>query len=146
MARLIVSLTLAVALLPLGAAERRVPTIDDLLNLKSIGGAQISPDGSRVVYTQTEADFGQDAFVTQLWMADVKSGQATQLTRGQKSSTAPQWSPDGAWIAFLSPRVEDRNQVFAISPGGGEAIQVTKSATAVSGFDWRPTPARSKAS
>jgi dipeptidyl aminopeptidase/acylaminoacyl peptidase len=137
-ARLIVSLTLAVALLPLGAAERRVPTIDDLLNLKSIGGAQISPDGSRIVYTQTEADFAQDAFVTQLWMADVKSGQTTQLTRGQKSSTAPQWSPDGNWIAFLSPRVEDRNQVFAINPGGGEAIQLTKSATAVSGFAWAP--------
>jgi dipeptidyl aminopeptidase/acylaminoacyl peptidase len=136
--RLIVSLTLALAFLPLRAAERRVPTIDDLLNLKTIGGAQISPDGSRVVYTQTEADFGQDAFVTQLWMADVRSGQTTQLTRGQKSSTAPQWSPDGRWIAFMSPRAEDRNQVFAINPGGGEAIQVTKSATPVSGFAWAP--------
>jgi dipeptidyl aminopeptidase/acylaminoacyl peptidase len=137
-ARLIVSLTLALAFLPLGAAERRVPTIDDLLNLRSIGGAEISPDGTRVVYTQTEADLGQDAFVTQVWLADVASGRTTQLTRGQKSSTAPRWSPDGNWIAFLSPRVEDKNQVFAINPGGGEAIQLTKSATAVSGFTWAP--------
>ena len=91
MVRCIVPLTLVLAILPLGAAERRVPTIDDLLNLKTIGGPQISPDGARVVYTQTEADFAQDAFVTQLWIADVKSGQTTQLTRGQKSSTAPQW-------------------------------------------------------
>jgi len=137
-ARFIVSLTLVLAILPLGAAERRVPTIDDLLNLKTIGGPQISPDGARVVYTQTEADFAQDAFVTQLWMADVKSGQTTQLTRGQKSSAAPQWSPDGKWIAFTSSRVDEKNQLFVISPSGGEAIQMTKSDTAVSGFIWAP--------
>jgi dipeptidyl aminopeptidase/acylaminoacyl peptidase len=137
-ARFIVSLTLALAFLPLGAAERRVPTVDDLLNLKSIGGAQISPDGTRVVYTQTEADFGQDAFVTQLWMADARSGQTTQLTRGQKSSSGPQWSPDGKWIGFTSPRADDKNQVFVIDPRGGEAIQLTKSETAVSGFVWAP--------
>ena len=119
MARLIVSLTLALAILPLGAAERRVPTIDDLLNLKTIGSPQISPDGARVVYTQTEADFAQDAFVTQVWMVDVKSGQPTQLTRGQKSSAAPQWSPDGKWIAFTSSRADDKNQLFVISPSGG---------------------------
>jgi Tol biopolymer transport system component len=137
-ARFIVSLTLALAFLPLGAAERRVPTIDDLLNLKSIGSPQISPDGARIVYTQTEADFAQDAFVTQLWMADVKTGQTTQMTRGQKSSTGPQWSPDGKWIAFTSSRVDDKNQLFVINPSGGEAIQITKSETAVSGFIWAP--------
>ena len=74
MARFITSLTLILSFLPAGAAERRVPTIDDLLNLKSIGGAQISPDGTRIVYTQTEADFTQDAFVTQVWLADVQVG------------------------------------------------------------------------
>jgi dipeptidyl aminopeptidase/acylaminoacyl peptidase len=137
-ARFIVSLALVLATLPLGAAERRVPTIDDLLTLKTIGSPQISPDGARVVYTQTEADFAQDAFVTQLWMADVKTGQATQLTRGQKSSTAPQWSPDGKWIAFTSSRADDKNQLFVISPNGGEAIQITKSDTAVAGFTWAP--------
>ena len=130
MARFITSLTLILSFLPLGAAERRVPSIDDLLNLKSIGGSQISPDGTRIVYTQTEADFTQDAFVTQVWMADVKSGETTQLTRGEKSSTGPQWSPDGRWIAFASARAGDRNQLFVIDPRGGEAIQVTKSETA----------------
>jgi hypothetical protein len=43
---------------------RHVPTIDELLTLKAIGGAQISPDGQWVAYTVTNADFKQDAFVT----------------------------------------------------------------------------------
>ena len=138
MSRLIASLTLILSLLPLAAAERRVPTVDDLLTIKSIGGPQISPDGTRVVFTQTEADFKQDAFVTQLWLADVKSGGTLQLTRGDKSSNNPQWSADGKWIAFTSPRAGDRNQLFLIDPRGGEAIQLTKSDTAINSFSWAP--------
>ena len=138
MSRLIASLTLIMSLLPLSAAERRVPTVDDLLTIKSIGGPQISPDGTRVVFTQTEADFKQDAFVTQLWLADVKSGGTLQLTRGDKSSNNPQWSGDGKWIAFTSARAGDRNQLFLIDPRGGEAIQITKSETAINSFSWAP--------
>lgn len=40
----------------------RVPTVEDLMNLKSAGGARISPDGTRVAYTVTETDFEQDAY------------------------------------------------------------------------------------
>ena len=43
--------------------SRHVPTIDELLTIKSIGGAQVSPDGKLVAYTVTNADFKQDAFV-----------------------------------------------------------------------------------
>ena len=57
MARFITSLTLILSFLPAGAAERRVPSIDDLLNLESIGSPQLSPDGTRIVFTQTRADF-----------------------------------------------------------------------------------------
>src|SRR5205814_7797670 len=53
-----------------------------------------------------------------------------------KSSTNPRWSPDGQWLAFLSNRQEDKNQIFSISPEGGEAVQLTKSETAVSNFAW----------
>ena len=45
------------------AATTRVPTIDDLLTIKTVGGAQISPDGKWVAYTVSETDFAQDAYV-----------------------------------------------------------------------------------
>src|SRR6476620_4321441 len=114
-----------------------VPTIDDLLTIKSIGGSQISPDGKWVAYTVTNADFKQDAFVTQIWLADTAgNGRILQLTRGEKSSTNPRWSPDGEWLAFTSNRIEDKNQIFVINPAGGEAVQLTKSETAISNFAW----------
>ncbi|MDX6498386.1 MAG: hypothetical protein QOG23_1646 [Blastocatellia bacterium] len=114
----------------------RVPTIDDLLTIKSVGGTQISPDGKWVAYTVGYGDFKQDAFINQIWLAPADSGKPFQLTRGEKSSTSPRWSPDGQWLAFLSNRLEDKNQIFVISPLGGEAQQLTKSETAISNFSW----------
>ena len=117
---------------------RRVPTIDDLLALEAVGAVQLSPDGSRVAYTVSRADFGEDAFVTQIWLVPTTGGEPLQLTRGSKSATSPRWSPDGRWLAFSSTRAGDKSQVFVIRPEGGEAVQVTKAATDVSGFEWSP--------
>jgi dipeptidyl aminopeptidase/acylaminoacyl peptidase len=133
---------LVVASLPLASphalAQRRVPSIDDLLSIKGVGAARISPDGTRVAYTVTSPDFEQDAFVTHVWVVTVADGERAQLTRGPKSATGPQWSPDGRWLAFTSSRAGDKNQVFAIRPDGGEAVQLTKIETGVNAFAWSP--------
>jgi dipeptidyl aminopeptidase/acylaminoacyl peptidase len=120
------------------AQVKRIPTVEDLMGLKSAGGARISPDGTKVAYTVTETDFDQDAYITQIWLADVSTGQTLQLTRGKKSSSGPDWSPDGRWLAFTSPRVDDKSQIFLINPTAGEAVQLTKSETGVNGFSWSP--------
>ncbi len=117
-------------------AGRHVPTIDELLTIKSVGGAQIAPDGKWVAYTVGYGDFKQDAFVTQIWLAEVDTGRTVQLTRGEKSSSNPKWSPDGQWLAFTSNRLEDKNQIFVINPAGGEAVPLTKSETAIGNFAW----------
>jgi dipeptidyl aminopeptidase/acylaminoacyl peptidase len=120
-------------------ASRHVPTVDELLTIKSVSGAQISPDGKWVAYTVSTGDFKQDAFVTQIWLVEVGStvgNRNVQLTRGEKSSTNPKWSPDGEWLAFTSNRLEDKNQIFVISPAGGEAVQLTRSETPINNFAW----------
>ena len=128
---------LALLLMVSGAlAQSRVPTLDDLITLKTIGGTQISPDGKWIAYTVSNGDFKQDAFVTQLWLVNTADGKSVQLTRADKSSTNPRWSPDGQWLAFLSNRIEDKNQIFLIDPSGGEARQLTKSETAINTFAW----------
>ncbi len=132
------ALTLAVACAVGAIAQPKVPTVDDLINVRSIGGSRISPDGKWVAYTVTEADWKQDAFVTQIWLVNTSGGEPFQLTRGEKSAGGAQWSPDGQWIAFSTNRVGDKNQIFAIRPNGGEAVQLTKSENGVGGFLWSP--------
>jgi len=122
----------------LSLAPAGVPTIDDLLNLKSIGGAAISPDGKYVAYSVTQADFDQDASVSQIWVAETASGRWWQLTRGKKSSGQARWSPDSTWLGFTSSREGDKNQIFVIRPDGGEGLQLTKVETAVGSFRWSP--------
>lgn len=114
----------------------RVPTVNDLLLIKSAGGSRTSPDGNWVAYSVSETDFKQDAYVSQIWLANSSTGESLQLTRGEKSSSNPQWSPDGSWLAFASTRVGDKSQLYVIRPNGGEAIELTKSETGIGGFEW----------
>lgn len=133
------ALALAFAIVPAAARAQQAPhapTIDDLLAVRTAGGPRISPDGRRVAYLVTGADFAQNAFVSQLWVADAASGTRVQLTRGEKSVQSPEWSPDGTWIAFVSRRGGDTPQLFAIHPDGGEAVQLTKGDVGVGGYAW----------
>ncbi len=102
-----------------------------------------------VVYEMTETNWKENAYVTHLWIADVQSGRAFQLTRGNKSSDNAAWSPDGRWIAFLTEREvppaekkekdeskPDARQIWLISPLGGEAWMLTKHGAKIDSFRW----------
>lgn len=117
-------------------AQKQTPSVDDLLNVKSIGGARISPNGKYVAYNISETDWKQDAFTSQLWLAETASGKTFQLTRGEKSVNDAQWDPSGEYLAFSSNRVGDKSQIFLIRPDGGEAQQLTKAENGVNGFSW----------
>ena len=139
------------------------PTIDQLLSLKSVGRPRVSPDGKLVAYEVTETDWKENAYVTQLWMADVQTGRTFQLTRGKKSSDGAQWSPDGRWLAFTTEReggavapLADKDgkkdekkdaekpaetkptarQIWLISLLGGEAWLLTKHGAGIGTFRW----------
>jgi dipeptidyl aminopeptidase/acylaminoacyl peptidase len=129
---------IAILLLASAGLWGGVPTVDDLLNLKSAGGAAISPDGKLVAYGVEETDWEQDAFVRHIWLADTNTGRTWQLTRGKKGSGGAAWSPDSQWLAFTSSREGGKSQIFAIRPDGGEAVQLTKSETGVNSFRWSP--------
>ena len=132
---------LALALIgsPAVATEKGcVPTIDDLLTIKSVGSVAISPDGKWVAYTVSQTDFKVDAFINHIWIADPATGRRYQLTRGEKSAGNMAWSPDSQWLAFTTDRVGDKNQIFAIPPDGGEAVRLTKLETGVQNFKWSP--------
>ena len=121
-----------------GQSGRYAPTIDQLLSLKSVGAPRMSPDGHRVAYLMTSTDWQQDAFVSQLWIHDLRTSATQQLTRHDAGVSQVQWSPDGRWISFLSSRIEQKNQVWAMPIDGGEPLRLTSAAGGVSAFAWRP--------
>ena len=115
----------------------KVPSFEEVLSLQSLGTPVISPDGRHMAYTVRSTDWAKNSYDTEIWLA--KEGQEPfQLTRNPKgSSSNPQWSPDGQWLAFTSSR-GDKNQLFVISPHGGEAIVLTKEEEGIGGYRWSP--------
>src|SRR6266704_1619040 len=134
---------------PAKAPPSMTPTIDQSLEWTSVFNPKISPDGKRVVYEVQKANWEENAFDRNLWIADVATGESHALTSAKKSSTNPAWSPDGKWIAFLSDRPaqitgtpDGKKQLYVISADGGEAQQLTKTENDVNAFDWAPDSKR----
>src|SRR5216110_2413105 len=71
------------------------PSVDQILSLTRAGSPEISPDGRFVAYTVRETNWDDNAYETEIWLADARSGATRQLTNAKKSSQAPAWSPDG---------------------------------------------------
>ncbi len=121
---------------------KKLLTAMDLMKINSVGNPRLSPDGSRVAYTVGEVRMEKDKewkTVSQVWVIPTSGGPARQYTRGDKSATAPKWSPDGTMIAFLSDREKDgERQVWMMNADGGEAWSVTAHKGGVSGFHFSP--------
>jgi dipeptidyl aminopeptidase/acylaminoacyl peptidase len=151
-------------LLPLAGGEAQ-----RLTNLPNgVSGFQWSPDGTKLVvvsrsgpsddskaptdvrhYTHSNYKFNDSGWFddrrTHLWIVDLSSTRATQLTSGEDwNDTDPQWSPDSRKIAFVSDRTgkafdEGHNtDVWVIDANGGPLTKISDHETADNSPRWSP--------
>ena len=137
------------------AQDKPKLTIDEFFNAVSFPAIAVSPDGHSVVIEAERADWDQQIFSKNLWLYRDSGGSLVQLTESGHDHD-PQWSPDGKWIAFLSDRKIDEasdsdddddasgdsksgvDQIYLISPNGGEAFAITQGQEDVHAFAWSP--------
>jgi len=153
-------LTCVVALLTAAATadaqSKRPMTIMDIMDLKTVGGVSLSPDGSKVAYAvnawehpsaKASSDSAKpdtakgDKHETRshIWMVPAAGGTPRQLTFSERGENGPQWSPDGRSLAFLSSRgsaTDAKTQLWILPMDGGEGYQLTTSKENVTGFEW----------
>ena len=107
-------------------AKRKV-TVDDQLSFKRIADAQISPDGSKIVFQMGDTYIENTSNAkSNLWMVPTESGEPRRITSSSRSDIKPRWSPNSGHLAFLSDRIQDgQYQIYILPWNGGEAIQLT---------------------
>jgi len=168
--RLLFAFAVALCVLPAAISLAQQPsglrgiTPEDYFSFEFISDPNLSPDGKFVAYVLTKIDRSQNRRNSAIWMvASDGSGAPWQFTTSPQSSTAPRWSPDGKWLAFLSsrpasepasstaattpvasptPAEQNRNQVYLLSMNGGEARRSTNLKNGVSVFRWSPDGSR----
>jgi len=127
----------------LNAQEKRILTPEDVVDIRSVADADVSPDGKRVAFVVTEPgdpskpDKARD---DNIWIVPADGSEPARLFAfSAKSENTPRWSPDGHRLAFLSNRGEDgQTQIWLMHADGGEAEKLTSATAGVDSYKWSP--------
>jgi dipeptidyl aminopeptidase/acylaminoacyl peptidase len=123
---------------------KRSITDKDLFDFVWVGDPQISPDGTRVIFTRVVTDEKRTGYETSIWSVATSGGESpVRLTNG-KHDMRGRWSPDGKRIAFI--RSGDNNdsgkprpaQIAILSLSGGEAHLITDLPKGATAPVWSP--------
>jgi len=81
------------------------------------GAMRLSPDGTRLAVTRSDPKTGNN----DIWVLDVATGKATQITSDPEPNNAPVWSPDGKQIAYVSTKESYSSIYRKNADGTGQA-------------------------
>lgn len=90
----------------------------DLLKLRSVSAVQLSPDATRVAYVVDRND-GSGRPYGQTFVMTLGDGKSVRLGGERESSSGPEWSPDGQWIAYKGTAGGKSGLVVAKPDGAG---------------------------
>jgi len=140
MFRLALALTLSFAFsLSAVAQEKRAMAIVDLIEVPRLGSPRVSPDGSQILFTRSDADWDENGRTTHIYRIGADGGGEVRLTNGENGESSPRWSPDGNLVAFLARRGEDAfSQIYLLRNRGGEAYALTSHESSIQSFQFSP--------
>jgi dipeptidyl aminopeptidase/acylaminoacyl peptidase len=84
-------------------------TTEHYLDWERVNDAQISPDGSRIVYTRQHVEKMEDKWESEVWILNADGGQHRFLVKGANA----RWSPDGKRLLYIGDGEPKGSQIFA---------------------------------
>ena len=117
------------------AAAVQKLSLDTYLDMETVSDPQISPDGTRIVYTRGWIDRVNDRRESSLWVMDADGSRNRHLVEG----SGARWSPDGTRILFTAPGEPGGTQIFVRwMDAEGATTQITRIENAPSNPRWSP--------
>ena len=113
-------------------AEGRL-TPEVMWKMSRSGQSSLSPDGTQLLYAQTDYNMAENRGSTTLWIEEVATKAVRQLTDRNSQNTAPQWSADGEKIYFLSDR-SGKMQLWQMAADGTQLKQLSHFDFDIEGF------------
>jgi Tol biopolymer transport system component len=102
----------------------------------TLGAAAVFPYAGEIAYMRYHP------INPDIMLHDVARGTIYNLTEHPAYDAAPSWSPDGAWLAFLSNRGEGGNQVYVMRDNGRDLRRLTDGVGTYSVPRWSADGAR----
>ncbi|MBO0707246.1 MAG: S9 family peptidase [Candidatus Dormibacteraeota bacterium] len=118
------------------ARERTPITAEDLYRFQWLDHVRLDPSGRRVAWDVHRPDAETRENRARIWVAGTSGGRGEAVTDGTRDR-APEWSPDGRHLAYLSKRGQ-RDQIFLLDPDLGPGRPLTAIQDGVVSFRWSP--------
>ena len=133
---------LFISLIAFSQEAKQPIKVTDMLNIKSISGVSISPDGSKAIFTVTNIEPDGESkldykYVNHIYIVPTDGSASPKLLTTKESSSQPEWGPDGKQIAFVRA-VDSKPQIFILSLDGGEPYQFTHFKYGAGSPKWSP--------
>ncbi len=118
----------------------RTFSLEHALTIKQAQGLTWSRDGTRLAFTVNAPDTAENTTNQDVWVWEAATDSCRALTRHAKNDYAPQFSPGGDTMAFLSPRDNDEGKpsIWLLPLRGGEAWKLATFAESVGEMRWSP--------
>jgi Tol biopolymer transport system component len=110
------------------AADKKIPTHEDIWLMKRVGPPQVSPDGRWIVVPVVEPSYDDNSQLSDLWLIDTTARNSSRrLTSTRRPESSVIWSPDSRRIVFSAQRDnDDVPQLYSLDLAfGGEAQRLT---------------------
>ncbi len=117
--------------------ENRRMSPEALWALGRLADAQVSPDGTRVLYGVTYYSVEQNKSNREIFVVNTDGTDNKQITLSAKSEYGAKWVKGGSRVAFLSSE-SGQMQVWEMNPDGTNRTQITNHEGGVSDFLYAP--------
>ena len=110
----------------------------DVFELEVATGAQISPDGKRIVYSRRYFDIMTDRQRSDLWLVDEDGTHVPFISGRSGEAVSPRWSPDGKRLVYVKSD-GTKPQIFCYWMETRRSGHITRLTQSPSSITWSPS-------